>query len=207
MQIFKDATLFLSHSTPSISTVIPAMDYINKHLATAILNPDYLITIKAALVIGKMTLNRYYNKTDHFEVFCIAMGMIFFDHSGLSYIFMIILVLHSQHKLRYFEKAGWEEAWIKEAEETENIFDDLPALQEPKVPELCNELAKYLSTKQDLHVKDGLHWWHEHKDIYPRLYQMVLDYLSIPGTLFPLFSMDCLTNSYLSYISWCWTNF
>ena len=117
MQIFKDVMLFFSCSTPSIATVIPAIDHIDEHLATAILNPNYLIAIKAALVIGKMTLNRYYNKTDHSEVFHIAMGMFFFDHSGLSYIFMIISVLHPQHKLGYFEKAGWEEAWIKEAEE------------------------------------------------------------------------------------------
>jgi hypothetical protein len=53
------------------------MDYIGEHLATAAINNKYLLTIKAALAIGKKTLNWYYDKTDHSEVFRIAMGMIF----------------------------------------------------------------------------------------------------------------------------------
>ena len=52
------------------------MDHIDEHLATAALNPDYPMAIKAALAIKKMTLNRYYDKTDHSEVFRVAMGMI-----------------------------------------------------------------------------------------------------------------------------------
>jgi len=50
------------------------MDHIDEHLATAALNPDYPLAVKAALAIGKTTLNRYYNKTDQSEVFRIAMG-------------------------------------------------------------------------------------------------------------------------------------
>ena len=53
------------------------MDHIDQHLATAALNEDYPTAIKAALAIGKTTLNRYYNKTDHSEVFRIAMGKLF----------------------------------------------------------------------------------------------------------------------------------
>ena len=30
--------------------------------------------IRAALALGKQTLNRYYNKTDHSDVYRIAMG-------------------------------------------------------------------------------------------------------------------------------------
>ena len=52
------------------------MDYIDEHLTTAALNADYPAAIKAALTIGKTTLNRYYNKTDHSEIFRITMGMI-----------------------------------------------------------------------------------------------------------------------------------
>ena len=51
------------------------MDHIDEHLATAALNADYPMPIKAALAIGKKTLNRYYNKT-HSDNFRIAMGMI-----------------------------------------------------------------------------------------------------------------------------------
>lgn len=92
------------------------MDHIDEHLATAALNPDYPVAIKAALAIGKATLNRYYNKTDHSEVFRIAMGM-FFKHSTQTLTYFIILVLHPQHKVDYFEKAGWEEAWVDRAKE------------------------------------------------------------------------------------------
>ena len=65
------------------------MDHIDQHLATAALNEDYPTSIKAALAIGKTTLNRYYNKTDHSEVFRIAMGKLF-KHSLT--IFLLIYI-------------------------------------------------------------------------------------------------------------------
>ena len=37
-----------------------------------------LVSIKAAISIGKDTLNRYYDKTDHSEVFRIAIGTTYF---------------------------------------------------------------------------------------------------------------------------------
>lgn len=77
-QIFKDATLFFSRDTPNIATVIPAMDHLDEHLTNAALNTNYPMSIKAAIAVGKKTLNRYYDKTDHSEVFRIAMGMVFF---------------------------------------------------------------------------------------------------------------------------------
>jgi hypothetical protein len=63
---------------PSIATVIPAMDHIDEHLATAAIDNEYPLAIKAALAIGKKTLNCYYDKTDHSEVFTIAISMYFF---------------------------------------------------------------------------------------------------------------------------------
>ena len=51
------------------------MDHIDEHLATAATSDKYCVAIKAALAIGKKTLNRYYDKTDHSEVFRIAMGV------------------------------------------------------------------------------------------------------------------------------------
>jgi hypothetical protein len=53
------------------------MDHIDEHLATAAIDNEYPLAIKAALAIGKKTLNRYYDKTDHSKVFRIAMGMYF----------------------------------------------------------------------------------------------------------------------------------
>ena len=54
--------------------VIPIMDHIDKHLATSTTNDNYSFALKAALAMGKKTLNRYYNKTNHSEVYWITMG-------------------------------------------------------------------------------------------------------------------------------------
>ena len=75
MQIFKQATLFFSADTPNPSKVIPTMDWIDKHLASSALDAKYLPSIKASMLIGKQLLNKYYNFTDHSEVYHIAMGM------------------------------------------------------------------------------------------------------------------------------------
>lgn len=74
-QILKDATEFFSRGTPNLAIVIPAMDHIDTHFTNAILptsktNP----AIRAAIGLGKRTLNRYYSKTDKVEVYRIAMG-------------------------------------------------------------------------------------------------------------------------------------
>ena len=44
--------------------------------------------------------------------------------------------------------------------------------------ELHGELDNFLDPE---HITDALAWWYVHKDKYPHLHQMVLDYLSIPG--------------------------
>ena len=80
-----------------------------------------------------------------------------------------------------------------------NIFDNLLVLQAPNIRELMDELARYLSTGRDLHVKDGLLWWFERKHIYPTLYRMAMDYLSIPGTLFVLIFIMMAILIYLTY--------
>jgi len=50
------------------------MDHIDQYLATSSKNLQYSEAIRAALALGKKTLNRYYDKTDHSEVYRIAMG-------------------------------------------------------------------------------------------------------------------------------------
>ena len=74
-KIFKEATLFFLGSTPNLSKVIPAMDYIDKHLVSGYHNRKYLLSIQASMLIRKWLLNKYYNMTDHSEVYLIAMGM------------------------------------------------------------------------------------------------------------------------------------
>lgn len=98
------------------------MDHIDQHLATAAIGNRYPLSIKAALAIGKKTLNRYYDKTDHSEVFRIAMGMVFL----CCFIILTVppLVLHPRHKLMYFRDAGWEEEWVERAEDiVRTVFD------------------------------------------------------------------------------------
>jgi hypothetical protein len=56
-------------------TVIPAMDIIDSMLATTSETPyKFCLAIRAALAVGKMTINKYYDKTDYSEVYRIAMG-------------------------------------------------------------------------------------------------------------------------------------
>jgi hypothetical protein len=57
--------------------VIPAMDHIDEYLTTAVRNMKISKAIRAALALGKQTLNRYYNKTDQSEVYRIAMSSFF----------------------------------------------------------------------------------------------------------------------------------
>lgn len=76
LQIFKDATLYFSRSTPNLAKVIPAMDRIDTHLATGAANRKrkYNPSVRAALLVGKKLLNKYYDKSDHSELYRIAMG-------------------------------------------------------------------------------------------------------------------------------------
>ena len=73
-QIFKDATLFFLRSTLNLATVIPAMDHIDTHLATASQNLKYSPAIRASLALRKAHLNKYYDMTDYSEVYRIAMS-------------------------------------------------------------------------------------------------------------------------------------
>jgi hypothetical protein len=86
-QVFKDATLFFLHGTPNLTTVIPAMDHIDKVLATSSDRHQYSLSICAALVIGKNTINWYYNKTDYSETYHIAMG----THNLYSHIVIVFI--------------------------------------------------------------------------------------------------------------------
>ncbi|KAF8265275.1 hypothetical protein EI94DRAFT_1438756, partial [Lactarius quietus] len=84
--------------TPSLATMIPTMDHINKVLATSSDNPhQFTLAIRAALAIGKRAMNRYYNKTDHSDVY------------------WIVMVLHPHHKLKYFKRQRWEILWVQDA--------------------------------------------------------------------------------------------
>lgn len=50
------------------------MDHIGEHFATASVNLDLNLAIRAASASAKKTLNRYYAMTDDADVYRIAMG-------------------------------------------------------------------------------------------------------------------------------------
>ncbi|KAG1840505.1 hypothetical protein DFJ58DRAFT_667157, partial [Suillus subalutaceus] len=97
IKILKDATTYFSCATPNLATVIPAMDHIDKSLTTHSFDKNLNSAIRAALAMGKKTLDRYYSLTDSSQTYHIAM------------------VLHLRHKLSYFKTAGWEAEWIQTA--------------------------------------------------------------------------------------------
>lgn len=80
------------------------MDHIDTHLATAAIENKYPLAIKAALAIGKKTLNRYYDKTDHSEVFRIAMSKIFQLSKNSSKSFLFISSTASSSQGRIFQE-------------------------------------------------------------------------------------------------------
>ncbi|TFK73075.1 hypothetical protein BDN72DRAFT_746603, partial [Pluteus cervinus] len=97
LKILKDATSYFSRILTDLSMVIPAMDIMDTEFTDAIRNPKLDPSIRAAIRIGKKTLNRYYSMTDASSVFRIA------------------IILHPHHRLQYFKNSGWEPAWIAEA--------------------------------------------------------------------------------------------
>ncbi|KIM55803.1 hypothetical protein SCLCIDRAFT_71675, partial [Scleroderma citrinum Foug A] len=149
----------------------PAMDYLDEVFTNGILKKDLLHpAIRAAIGLGKKTLNRYYSLTDSSELYCIAM------------------VFHPHHKLKYFKSAGWRPQWIATAhklvqdrynesyttysiaedwdgqadvdtedDEPTNIFDKLPSLAKSKDTH-CDELGIYLTADIE-NVSDPLQWW------------------------------------------------
>ena len=62
--------------------------------------------------------------------------------------------------------------------QTQNMFDNLPALAAPKTTR--DEVSRYLNTDPE-QVQDVLQWWLERKSMFPCLSRMALDYLTIPG--------------------------
>jgi hypothetical protein len=67
------------------------MDHLDEHLASVATSPKYGKAIKAAIVLGKKTLNRYYDHTDQSEVYRITMSMLTVFPSRFS----ILLTLNS----------------------------------------------------------------------------------------------------------------
>ncbi|KAH9971608.1 hypothetical protein BGW80DRAFT_1174487 [Lactifluus volemus] len=72
--ILKTVTLQFSTDTPCLASVIPAIDKMHDELTKASKKKDNSPALRAALVMGKGLLNKYYSLTDESEVYRIAMG-------------------------------------------------------------------------------------------------------------------------------------
>jgi hypothetical protein len=193
------------------------MDHLDEHLASATLSHKYNPAIRVAIGMGKKTLNRYYDRTDHSELYRIAMGTfihVFFGEAALIESFHP--VLHPCHKLSYFQRAGWAPDWIATAKKivrdefdrsyrfrddvviatgsedtndaaaSKNIFDNLPAFRTIQYGTL-DELSRYLAAMpEDVKNEDILTWWYEHRNVYPNLHRMALDYHTVPSKFYLL---------------------
>ncbi|KIY47626.1 hypothetical protein FISHEDRAFT_16542, partial [Fistulina hepatica ATCC 64428] len=98
LKILKDTTLHFSYANaPNLATVIPAIDKINNVFTDTIWNIKISTGIHSAICLSKCKLNNYYSATDASNMYHIAM------------------ILYPQHKLMYFQKAGWPVEWINTA--------------------------------------------------------------------------------------------
>lgn len=69
--------MYFSRATPNLAKVIPAMDQIDGHLASAATKHSFKPCIRGALAVGRRLLNKYYSYTDHSELYRIAISELF----------------------------------------------------------------------------------------------------------------------------------
>ncbi|KAG6838295.1 hypothetical protein C0991_000411 [Blastosporella zonata] len=100
---------------------------------------------------------------------------------------------------------------LTEESKTTNRFRSYLELAAPAMSttHAYNELEHYLSTPtENLHYKvngkikieSPLRWWIKHRDTYPRLSRMALDYLSIPATAVDVERVFSAGRQVLSYL-------
>ena len=76
-KIYKDVTLFFSQDRVSlIANVIPIMDCIDALLSDVPAEP-FCQSVKHTLTFARKSINKYYSKTDLFNVYHITMGEYF----------------------------------------------------------------------------------------------------------------------------------
>ncbi|KAK2461380.1 hypothetical protein APHAL10511_006604 [Amanita phalloides] len=139
LQILKEATIYFSCSTPSLATMIPAMDHINEVFLDYSINDRYHLAIHIAIGLAKKTLNRYYELTDSSKVYCITM------------------ILHPRHKLTYFCNTKWEPRWIETAEHlVQEEFEKYLANLEADDVQVIEEVQGGLGVKPTGNIFDGL---------------------------------------------------
>ncbi|GBE84424.1 hypothetical protein SCP_0604030 [Sparassis crispa] len=168
--IFNDATLYFSRDTPNLPMVIPAMDIINENLTDKSLEGCYKPCIYAAIGLAKKTLNWYYNKTNHSNVYWIAMAK---------------KLVHNEYEHRVAAhlalNTNGAEAAPAPHKPSANMFDNLLNKNISQAPNERSELTRYLATQTE-HVHDALAWWYVHCTEFLHLLWMAMSYLTIPAT-------------------------
>ena len=91
------------------------MDLIDEKLTTYSHNRQYHPSIRSAVQLAKVTLNRYYQLTDQSEVYRIAMGSFFFVSVPMAHIHTYYSTTPAS-QARIFQNARWEDDWITTAE-------------------------------------------------------------------------------------------
>lgn len=121
--------------------------------------------IKAALSLGKRTLNRYHSKAVDSEVYRIARGAYFFYPGVRTALNNSHTVLHPKRKGQHNKKQGWDADWIKAAvqsvrerwDETYK-FMDVETGDQPHVPSLVSihstfrEVTSYMTLDSPLRL-------------------------------------------------------
>lgn len=102
------------------------MDFIDRVLTAASKSSSgFSLAIRAALSLGKRTLDKYHNKAAESDIYRIAMGM-FLPYLLLCCAFLTVkhIVLHPRHKLEYFKRNKWDESSIAAARDiVQDEFD------------------------------------------------------------------------------------
>lgn len=135
------------------------MDHIDEVLTTQSRDINFEPSIRAALSIAKKMLNKYYDKTDHSEVYRIAMSTSLFNSMPNKLSFE--QVLHPRHKLKYFENAGWHADWITAAKdiiraEFERSYASAPETDKDEITQPSSKKTKVrtpCSTIIDLEIR------------------------------------------------------
>ena len=89
-------TLFFSQDSATVTTIIPAMDWITSnlnHQTGKVYHPSFI----AAMKLTYKKMDQYYSLTDS------------------SHIYHIAMILHPGMKINYFCNQKWEEDWIEQA--------------------------------------------------------------------------------------------
>jgi hypothetical protein len=142
------------HKIPNLAAIIPAMDHIDRVLATNAIENHSSLAVQVVLSISKKTLNHYYSKTDLSNIYQITMGKYY---HLFPYLFakLSLPVFHPCHKLDYFKRANWQQDWINIAKAiVQNKYKHTYKVTEGDVKAEENDKVNGILISKSFHVSD-----------------------------------------------------